>query len=201
MFKDVKVILVGGSPMSGKTTLAVKLASKYEYSCISTDDIGEIISTVSNVNPMRDYDYREYYVSKSIEDLINETSLYHLKLWLPIKHLIEIHSTWSNPIIIEGWALYPKLVETVKTDNIKTIWLVSDETVLEQRLRSPKKFYIGSLNEEKMLTNYLGRSIWHNKTIKKQVDELTNNHNFIRVTKDLDEKTLVEKGIEILTKR
>ena len=40
MYKDIKVILIGGSPMSGKTTLALKLAAKYEYGCVSTDDIG-----------------------------------------------------------------------------------------------------------------------------------------------------------------
>lgn len=200
MFRDIKVILIGGSPMSGKTTLALKLASKYEYGCISTDDIGEIISTVSDINPMKDLDYREYYVNKSIEDLITETSLYHQKLWPSIRHLIEIHSTWSSPIIIEGWALYPQLVEDIKADNIRIIWLVADEAVLEQRLRSQKDFYKGSSDEETMITNYLGRSIWHNSTIANQINELNNNGNGIRVTKDLDEETLVKKAIEILTK-
>jgi len=198
MLKNIKVILIGGSPMSGKTTLAIKLAAKYEYGCISTDDIGEIIGTVSEVNPMKDFNYREYYISKSIEDLINDISLYHRKLWPSIKHLIEIHSAWSTPIIIEGWALYPKLVESIENDSLRTIWLVSDEDVLEQRLRNHKDFYRGSSDEKKMITNYLHRSLWHNETISKQANEL--NHDFIRVTKDLPEDRLVEKAIEVLTK-
>lgn len=37
-----KVILIGGTPYSGKTTLAVKLASMLEYSCISTDESDRI---------------------------------------------------------------------------------------------------------------------------------------------------------------
>ena len=196
--KNIKVILIGGSPMSGKTTLAIKLAAKYEYGCISTDDIGEIIGTVSEVNPMKDFDYREYYVSKSIEDLINDISLYHRRLWPSIKHLIEIHSAWSTPIIIEGWALYPKLVESIKNDSLRTIWLVPDEDVLEQRLISHNDFYRGSSDEKEMITNYLRRSFWHNETISKEANEL--NQDFIRVTKDLPEDRLVEKAIEILTK-
>lgn len=199
MLNNIKVILIGGSPMSGKTTLAIKLAAKYEYGCISTDDIGEIIGTVSEVDPMKNFDYREYYISKSIEDLINDIFLYHRRLWPSIKHLIEIHSNWSSPIIIEGWALYPNLVKLIENDNLRTIWLVSDEDVLEQRLLSHKDFYRGSSDEQKMITNYLLRSLWHNETIFQQVNEL--NHDLIRVTKDLSEESLVEKAIDILTKK
>lgn len=68
MFRDFKVILIGGSPMIGKTPLALKLASKYEYGCISIDDINEIISTVSDINPMKDLD-EETLVEKAIEIL------------------------------------------------------------------------------------------------------------------------------------
>ena len=39
MYKNIKVIFIDGSPMSGKTTLATRIASKYFYTCISTDDI------------------------------------------------------------------------------------------------------------------------------------------------------------------
>ena len=33
-----KVILIGGAPMSGKTTLARKLAAQLEYACLRLDD-------------------------------------------------------------------------------------------------------------------------------------------------------------------
>lgn len=46
--RDLKVILIGGSPMSGKTTLAMTLAARFGYACMSTDDIGEIVSTVAD---------------------------------------------------------------------------------------------------------------------------------------------------------
>ncbi len=196
MYKNIKVILIGGSPMSGKTTLAIKLAAKYEYACVSTDDIGEIVGTVADVNPMKGYDYREYYVNNSIADLINYTSRYHRILWPSIKHLIEVHSTWSTPIIIEGWALYPKLVNAIESENVKTIWLVSDKDILEKRLVDDRDFYKGASSEKAMITNYLQRSIWHNEKIFSEVTEL--NNDYIRVTKDLPEEKLVGKAIEIL---
>jgi len=72
MYKNAKVILIGGSPMSGKSTLATRLSACYEYSHISTDDIGEILQTALDINPMKEFDYREYYIQKPFEELANE---------------------------------------------------------------------------------------------------------------------------------
>lgn len=198
MLKNIKVILIGGSPMSGKTTLAIKLAAKYEYGCVSTDDIGEIVGTVTDVNPMKGIDYREYYVNQSIRDLINDTSQYHQRIWPSIKHLIGIHCKWSTPIVIEGWALYPKLVKSIMCKDIKKIWLVSDKDVLEKRLTNCKDFYQGASCEEAMITKYLQRSIWHNEKIFNEITEIKDD--YISVTKDLPEEEMVRRAIEILSK-
>ena len=50
-----------------------------------------------------------------------------------------------------------------------------------------------------MITKYLQKSIWHNEKI---FDEITEDKDdYIRVTKDLPEKELVRKAIEILSKK
>lgn len=51
--------------MSGKSTLASRLSALYGYSHISTDDIGEILQTALDINPIKGFDYREYYIQKS----------------------------------------------------------------------------------------------------------------------------------------
>lgn len=50
MYKYIKVILIGGSPMSGKSTVASRLSALYGYSHISTDDIGEILQMALDGN-------------------------------------------------------------------------------------------------------------------------------------------------------
>lgn len=114
MHQNIKVILLGGSPMSGKTTLAAKISSSYGYSHISTDDIGEILQSAIDINPMKGFDYREYYIQKTCDELVEETYNYHKQLYPAIERLISIHSSWSTPIIIEGWAIYPKMLESHK---------------------------------------------------------------------------------------
>ncbi|WP_435791226.1 hypothetical protein [Clostridium sp.] len=196
MYKNVKVILVGGSPMSGKTTLATKIASKYFHNCISTDDIGQVIQTVIDVDPMKGHDYREYYIRKSIDGLLKDIEDYHERMWPSIKRLIDIHSTWSNPIIIEGWALYPRLVKELGDKNIKKIWLVCDDKVLEKRLLEAKEFYMGATDKDLMIQNYLKRSIWHNHKIFKEIKEFNEDH--IRISVDLTEEELFKRAIEVL---
>ncbi len=73
-----KVILIGGSPLTGKTSLAAELASELGYDHVSTDDIGEAArATVEErsrpeFHPMKGRDYREYYLSRSVDDLMHD---------------------------------------------------------------------------------------------------------------------------------
>jgi cytidylate kinase len=42
-----RVILVGGAPLSGKSTVARVLADRHRYACIATDDLGAAVRAVS----------------------------------------------------------------------------------------------------------------------------------------------------------
>jgi len=59
--------------MIGKSTVARRMASQYEIQSLSTDDIGEMLQTVVDINPMKGMDYLKYYenvdVKQQIEDL------------------------------------------------------------------------------------------------------------------------------------
>lgn len=176
-----KVVLIGGCPMSGKSTVARELSSLWKWANISTDDIGEILQTVSDINPMKDIDYREYYIKKTNAELIQDVIRYHEKLFPAIERLIEIHSKWGSPIIIEGWALYPEKLADFKDKRIKKIWLVCDEMLLRKRLEEDLGFYKGSSDEDKMKNMYLKRSFWHNAKIKEECIRL--NESFIEINK------------------
>ena len=198
MYGNIKVILIGGSPMTGKTTLATNLAIRYKCNCISTDDIGEILQTENDINPMKGFDYREYYIRKSAEDLATEVLRYHCKIWRATKRLIKIHSTWSNPIIIEGWSLYPKLIKNIKNENIKCLWLIADENILKKRIIAKRSFYQGATNEVEMIFKYLQRSNWHNKKLYDEVVELK--EDYIKINNNLTKKKLIDKAIDIIEK-
>jgi hypothetical protein len=79
--------------------------------------------------------------------------------------LISIHSSWSSPIIIEGWALYPEMLKHIPNKNVKKIWLICEQKVLQERMTKSRSFHSGASDEEAMMSNYLKRSIWHNNKI------------------------------------
>jgi 2-phosphoglycerate kinase len=176
-----KVILIGGSPMVGKSTAAISLAAKLAYPCISTDDIGEVLQTVTDISPMRGHDYLDYYTCREKAKLIEDITDYHKKMEPAIRKLAEIHSAWGNPLIIEGYALYPDQFKE-QNGNVFSVWLIADKHLLENRLNSNTDFYKNAKDPEKGRENYLYRSEWHNEKIFEQCK--AGNQNYIIVKQE-----------------
>ena len=158
-----KVLLIGGSPMVGKSSVALEIASKLKYPCVSTDDIGEALQTVVPIDPMRGKDFREYYASTPIEELTADIRRYHAAMEPAIERLVDIHSSWGNPLLIEGWALYPSHVRQFAGGRVAAVWLIAADGLLEARLSAKPGFLDGAAAR-----NYLRRSAWHNALLLEQ---------------------------------
>lgn len=163
-----EVILIGGSPMIGKSTLAAQIASDKRIPCISTDDIGEVIQTVLCLDPMRGAFYLDYYAETPKDALIEDIQQYHLQMQPAIRKLVNNHATWGSPLVMEGWALYPDDWADGDNAKVKALWLVAEDGVLEHRLRQNLDFYKEAKNPQKVIDNYLFRSEWHNRLIREQ---------------------------------
>jgi len=172
-----RVILIGGAPMSGKTTVARVLAAKLGYGCISTDDLGEAIRAVTakdshpHLHPMDGYDYKEYYVTRSVEALITDISQEHRAMWPAVQSVICKHATWGEPTVMEGWSLWPEWVTQLQLPSVHALWFVAQEETLHERLLQAAEFYGGASDEETMIRHYLARSVWYNARLKEAVNE------------------------------
>ncbi len=170
-----RVILIGGAPMSGKTTVAHRLAATLGYGCLSTDDLGEAIRAVTtkdahlHLHPMDGYDYREYFVTRSPDALIADISLEHHTMWPAVQRVIRKHATWGQPIVIEGWHLWPERVTQLRLPNVHALWFVANEETLHERMVKAVEFYGGASDEEAMMRHYLARSFWYNARLKEAV--------------------------------
>ena len=164
-----KVIYVGGAPMLGKTTVARILACRLGYSSISTDDIGVAINAVLKTE-RQSIDYREYYITNTIEQLIRDTNAQHAALWPALQQLFQNHEAWGRPVVIEGWALRPSYVHTLAGD-ISGLFLVADEALIEKRVRS-SDFSQGASNVALMIERYCERSFWYDAYLREEVARL-----------------------------
>ena len=184
--------------MVGKSTAAISLAAKLMYPCISTDDIGGILQTVLDINPMRGQYYLDYYAYNDKEKLIEDAIKYHAEQDAAIEYLIETHSaSWGSPLIVEGYALYPsKLMR--RDENVFSVWLIADENLLRNRLLKNTGFYENAKEPQKVIENYLHRSIWHNQTILEQCKAEGKNH--ILVTEELSTDEIITSVIDMMDK-
>ena len=197
-----RVILIGGAPFSGKTTLARSLARKIRYDCISTDDIRMALTAVTTrrshpgLHILSGKDYWEYYRVTPVEVLIADAELQHRSTWPALEAVIMAHASWSSPAIIEGWGLLPSMVNTLCLDNISSLWLIVSEEVLRERITSQKEFYRGASDKTGMIQGFLNRGISFNKRVRKEV--ISSGLASLQVTLETTEEELLDSCLELV---
>ena len=189
--------------MVGKSTVARVLASRLQYECVSTDDIGAAIAAVTNVatHPQFHYmgqqDYRDYYATSDIRRLVGDMDNLHAALWPALRILFENHMSWGSPIVIEGWGLRPKYVSELSGD-IAGVFLLADDSLLEERVLS-SDFSTGSMDRETMLGQYLERSRLYNAMMQAHVSQL--GLASIHVLGEMKPDEIADECISVVSKR
>jgi 2-phosphoglycerate kinase len=154
-----RVILVGGAPMSGKSTVARVLADRHRYACIATDDLGAAVRALSPPRAEDTEDHREYYVARSVEELWQQALAGHRALGPAIDAVVRRHASWAAPAVIEGWALVPDDGVGDGVRDLGRVWLLASRELLEARVRADRAFWAGASDEEAMITKFVARSL------------------------------------------
>jgi 2-phosphoglycerate kinase len=198
--KYSRVVFLGGAPMVGKTTVARLIAHRLDYDCISTDDVGAAISSLTEqgTHPAFHYmdgqDYREYYVTRNPRGLIQDITGYHEALWPGLETLFRNHATWSTAAVIEGWALRPSYVARLSGD-ISGVFLLSDDALIEARTRL-SSFSDGASDQATMIQRYIERSRWYNSLIQDEAARLR--LNTVAISLETRAEEIVEKCLGLL---
>jgi|TARA_B100001971_G_scaffold79513_1_gene73221 2-phosphoglycerate kinase len=173
-----KVILIGGAPFSGKSTVARLIACELGYGCSSADAIGQALRATTTpeshpeLHPMRGEDHREYCDNRPLDAMMMDAHRSHEAMWPAIEAIIGAHATWSHPIVIEGWALWPDRVAAIELPVIASLWLIGDDQVLEARIRANTDHHAGASDEEAMMRAYVSRNAAYNARLAEAVARL-----------------------------
>jgi 2-phosphoglycerate kinase len=175
---DPKVLLIGGAPGVGKTTLGRALAARLGATSLSIDDLLTAAKAVTTpeshpgLHIISAVGHIEYFTSSSVDQLKADATAQHEAAWPAVEKVIRNHATWGSPIVIDGWALRPTKVVLLDLSNVKSVWLVADPSVLREREKQNRDFVRDSPEPDRMLENFLARSIWYNDLIQGQATEL-----------------------------
>jgi 2-phosphoglycerate kinase len=114
----------------------------------------------------------EYFTTSGPERLIADATTQHEAVWPIIEKVTRDHARWGPSIVIDGWTIRPERVRALGLENVTSLWLVIDPAVLEARERKNVDFTADSPDPERMLQNFLARSLWYNDFIRQQATQL-----------------------------
>jgi 2-phosphoglycerate kinase len=134
------IILLGGAPAIGKTTVAQKLVRQLKIPCISTDEIRANMRMHENKNDAPAlFFFEKHAVGDPVKfldaispdvllDAVDEESR---EVWRGVLRVID-DSTGGEPFIIEGVAVLPEEAAALErhNDNVKTIILTNNNPEL-----------------------------------------------------------------------
>jgi 2-phosphoglycerate kinase len=159
-----RVVLIGGPPYVGKSAVARCIAARHDYGCIATDDIGKAVRAVQGAlarqspDPMSGRDWREYFAATPVSVLLEHDAVSRKRLWPAIDRIVRAHASWDDPIVIEGYALWPEQVMAAGFTATGAVWLTGGDRLLASRVRSNPAFYAGAADEEALIGNFVRRS-------------------------------------------
>lgn len=135
-----KIILIGGSPVAGKSYTTRKIAEELKLPWISTDTVREMMGEIvrkkdypdlfffDEATPKMATKFLNKYSANQIVKIINRESV---EVWDGVKGIIDTDYVWGS-YLIEGVAILPRLASKLKKKNVKTLFLVDED---EKRIR------------------------------------------------------------------
>lgn len=167
---------IGGSPCSGKSTIAELLAAKYNLTYYKCDEVyqNHIERSKANLHPtmnkIKGLSVNDNF-SRPLEQQINDTIMFYKEEFRMILEDIEQHD-FSKPLLIEGAALLPELVFQYLPHVNHGVWIIpTSDFQMEQY---SKRDWIHSILEEcqdpeQSFENWMNRDIQFAKFIKSEV--------------------------------
>ncbi|MFL5999553.1 MAG: AAA family ATPase [Streptomyces sp.] len=169
--RGVRVVLIGGTSHTGKSTVAAVLADRLGFEHRSTDLLarhpGRPWRTPEREVPPH---VAEHYATLAVDELIDSVLAHYERLWPRIEELVRARVTGPG-LVLEGSALWPERVATLDVPHAAAVWLTADEDVVRARIRAGR--YDGATREERFLMDkFLARSARFQSLMVAAVDRL-----------------------------
>lgn len=166
-----EIILIGGAPGVGKSTLAKRIAHARQVNWISTDQIRTIMQKATNRASNPDL-FADANAAKTVEGSVAIELKQSEIVWGGVAEFIKHNHPWEG-CVIEGTALLPRLIARDLEDrhDVHSIFLIQNEEtikgVIEQRSSNP---WINTKTPEQQRKK-AERTILFNNTVKQEATQ------------------------------
>lgn len=175
------VLWMGGSPCSGKSSIAEMLAKKYSLHVYKCDDaFWEHAKRVDPVEHPTFYrlthiTWDELWMRPVAVQIADEFACYREQFDMIVDDLLALPR--STPIVAEGAALLPDLVSGLSPDHSRAVWVVPAESFQRKHYTPEKRPFINGIlahcqNSTQAFANWMDRDVGFAKRVAQQAQEL-----------------------------
>lgn len=159
--RDVRVVLIGGTSNTGKTTVAEAVAERLGFEHRSTDGLarhpGRPWRTPEHEVPPH---VAEHYGTLTTDELLASVLDHYERLWPRVEELITDRAGAGAPgLVLEGSALWPTWVARLTVPRTAAVWLTADDTVVRDRVRSAGRYEEATDAERHLMDRFLARTV------------------------------------------
>ncbi|MFD3793671.1 AAA family ATPase [Streptomyces californicus] len=158
--RDVRVVLIGGTSNTGKSTVAGRLAERLGFEHRSTDGLarhpGRPWRTPEHEVPPH---VAEHYATSAPDELLASVLAHYERLWPRIEGLITDRARpGAAGLVLEGSALLPERIARLTVPRTAAVWLTADDAVLRDRVRTAGRYARASEEERLLMDRFLART-------------------------------------------
>jgi 2-phosphoglycerate kinase len=175
------VFWVGGSPCSGKSSIAEILADRHDLLIYKCDDA--FWQHAKRVDPilqptfhrLTQMTWNEVWMRPVEAQIADEFTCYREEFGMIVADLVALPR--SRPIVAEGAALLPELVSSVLTERSRAVWVVPTEAFQRAHYTPEKRPFVNDIlahceDPAQAFANWMDRDVGFAKQVAQQARTL-----------------------------
>lgn len=120
-------------------------------------------------------DVAEHYRTLPVKLLVDEVMRHYREaVWPKVEVIVESHAmdSSSDRLIVEGSAILPDLVASLRVDRVFAVWLTCDSMLLRDRIRESSRYDALPSDERLLVDKFIGRNEIFNRRVLESAREL-----------------------------